>query len=365
VILCASPHAQYLELKGEIQAAIQAVLDSGYLILGEQVRAFEEEFAAFLGTKFFVGVGNGTDAIELALAAAGVGPGDEVITTTHTAVATVSAIVEVGAVPVLVDVEPRFYTLDPAKAAKAVTSKTKAIVPVHIYGQACDLDAFQALAKEKNLVLIEDCAQAHGARYGKKRLGSIGSAGCFSFYPTKNLGALGDGGGIATSDPALAEKLRLLRQYGWKERYVSAIHGRNTRLDELQAAILRVKLKHLEKENQTRRTLAETYREELASLKEVALPETRAGSEHVFHLFALLTEKRDALLAHLKKQNIQTMVHYPMPVHLQPGYAKLARFSAMPEAEKVAQQELSLPMHPYLRQEDVLTVCKEIRAFFR
>jgi dTDP-4-amino-4,6-dideoxygalactose transaminase len=240
MILCGNPKAQYLARRDEIDAALKRVLESGWYILGEEVKAFEEEFASYIGVSYGVGVGSGTEAIHLALVACGIGQGDEVITVSHTATATVAAIELAGATPVFVDIEPDFYTMDPAKLDAAITSRTKAIIPVHIYGQPADMDPILEVAKKHNLRLIEDCAQAHGAIYRGKRVGSLGDVGCFSFYPTKNLGAIGDGGMLVTNNIELAQKARLLREYGWTERDVSQFAGWNTRLDEVQAAILRV-----------------------------------------------------------------------------------------------------------------------------
>jgi len=258
MILCANPGAQYQAHKAEIDAAVARVLAGGWYILGEETRAFEAEFAAYIGVREAVGVGSGTDALQIALAACEIGAGDEVITVSHTAVATISAIEMAGATPVLVDIEPDFFTIDPAQIEAAITPRTKAIIPVHIYGQPANLDAVLEIASRHKLRVIEDCAQAHGAAFRGTRVGAHGDIACFSFYPTKNLGAIGDGGMVVTNDVALAERARLLREYGWAERYVSHISGRNSRLDELQAAILRVKLRRLDDDNQMRAQIAQT-----------------------------------------------------------------------------------------------------------
>src|SRR5882672_9262932 len=264
MILCGNPRAQYLAHKSAIDAAIQRVLDAGHYILGNEVRAFEAEFAAYIGRRHCIGVGSGTAALEIALRACDIGPGDEVITAAHTAVATVAAIELCGARPVFVDIEPIYYTLDPAKVARAISPSTKAIVPVHLYGQTADLLALTDIALRHGLRLIEDCAQAHGAELQGRRLGSFGDLGCFSCYPTKNLGAIGDGGMLVTDSDELARRCRLLREYGWAERYVSHMTGNNSRLDEIQAAILRAKLPFLDEDNGRRRAIAARYDEHLS-----------------------------------------------------------------------------------------------------
>lgn len=361
MILCASPLAQYHAQKAEIDAAIQKVLESGHYVLGPEVKAFEAEFAAYSGVSHCIGVANGTDAIHVGLGALGVGPGDEVITVAHTAVATVSAIVQAGATPVFADIDPETYGLDPALLSKLATPKTKAIIAVHIYGHPVDLDPVLAFAKSRGIKVIEDCAQSHGAFYKNQRVGSIADISCFSFYPTKNLGALGDGGAVCTKDSALAERARLIRQYGWAERYISKIHGWNTRLDELQAAVLRIKLRRLDRDNEERQSLAQRYSRGLSGLP-LQLPKTREWAKHVFHLFAISTEKRQELQAHLQKKEIQALVHYPMPVHLQEGYSKYAR-GALPVTERLAREELSLPLYPGLPAESVERVVAAIRDF--
>jgi dTDP-4-amino-4,6-dideoxygalactose transaminase len=348
----ANPGAAYLAYQSQIDAAISEVLHKGWYILGEQVKAFEAEFAAYCETRFAVGVSDGTNAIALALRALEIGAGDEVITTGHTAVATVSAIESVGAIPVLVDVDPGTYTLVPEDVRAAITSKTRAVIAVHLYGHPADLQPLQAITEEHSLSLIEDCAQAHGARYQGKRVGSIGVIGCFSFYPTKNLGAIGDGGAVVTSDENLHERLLALRQYGWRERYISAITGMNSRLDELQAAILCVKLRGLDADNQKRRDLAAVYDEILAPA--VTIPEVRLGVEHVYHLYVVQVENRPELMQQLKDKGIGSAVHYPMPNHLQPAYA--GRLVTVPEGlptlTRITPRILSLPLYPELSIED-------------
>jgi dTDP-4-amino-4,6-dideoxygalactose transaminase len=364
VILCSNPQQQYLSKKKEIDQAIQRVLDSGWYILGEEVRSFEKEFARFIGAEFAVGVGSGTEALHIALRAAGVDVGDEVITVSHTAVATVCAIELCGATPVFVDIEPDYFTIDVTKIEQAITKKTKAIIPVHIYGHPADLDPIVSLAKKHNIFLVEDCAQAHGAVYHGKKVGSIGDIGCFSFYPTKNLGAFGDGGAVVTNNSELAEKVRLLREYGWKERYVSKISGWNTRLDELQAAILRVKLKYLDEDNTLRENISVLYSEHLKST-DLILPLKKENVRHVHHLFVVRLKKRDALKSYLKEKQIGALIHYPVPIHLQPAYAYLAHAKTnLSETEKAANEILSLPIYPELKQAEVHTVVDAIKKYF-
>lgn len=364
MILCANPKAQYLSYKDEIDTAISRVLEKGWYILGEEVKAFEEKFAGYIGVSHGIGVGSGTEAIHLALATCGIGQGDEVITVSHTAVATVAAIELAGATPVLIDIEPDFFTLDPNKIEKVITSKTKAILPVHLYGQPADLDSILEIARKYHLRVIEDCAQAHGATYKGKRLGAYGDMACFSFYPTKNLGALGDGGMVVTSDKELAHKARLLREYGWAERYVSHMPGWNTRLDEIQAAILRVKLKHLDEDNAKRICLAELYDNQLTNAN-LILPKKRENSTHVYHLYVIQTRNRDKLLVFLKEKGIGVLIHYPVPVHLQPAYKDLHFGYNLPVTERMAGEIISLPIYPELSDLDVQMIIGTIMDFER
>lgn len=364
MVLCANPKAQFLSHKNEIDQAIQKVLNNGWYILGEEVKLFEKEFAKYIGSDFVIGVGSGTEALHIALRACNVGNGDEVITVSHTAVATVSAIELCGGTPVFVDIEPDYFTIDVTKIEQAITEKTKAIVPVHIYGHPADLNPIIAIAKKYNLFLIEDCAQAHGAVYNGKKVGSIGDIGCFSFYPTKNLGAIGDGGAVVTNNSRLAEKVRLLREYGWKDRYVSSISGWNSRLDELQAAILRVKLKYLDSDNKLRENIAAKYFDNL-KLTDLILPLKKENVLHVYHLFVVRSKKRDELKSYLKENNINTLIHYPVPIHLQPAYKYLACGKAtLYETERAAKEILSLPIYPELKENEVYDVIDEIKKFF-
>lgn len=362
VILCSNPKAQYFSYKEEIDAAISRVLDGGWYILGEEVKAFEKEFAGYIGVSYGIGVGSGTEAIHLALAACGIGEGDEVITVSHTAVATVAAIELVGAIPVLVDIEPDFFTLDPNRLKEVITHRTKAILPVHLYGQPVDLNPVMEIARKHQLYVIEDCAQAHGATYKNERVGSFGDMACYSFYPTKNLGALGDGGMVVTNDKDLAEKAVLLREYGWAERYISYVQGWNTRLDEIQAAILRVKLKYLDEDNSKRTRLAEIYNNGLRNT-DLILPKQRENSTHVYHLYVIRSAKRNKLLASLKERGIDASIHYPVPVHLQPTYKGLHDFNRLPETEQIVKEIISLPIYPELGESDVQTIIRTIMDF--
>lgn len=365
MIPCANPAAQYQTSKAEIDRAIAKVCDGGWYVLGEEVRAFEGEFAKYCGATHGVGVGNGTDAIHLALRALGVGPGDEVVTVAHTAVATVAAIEMTGASPVFVDIDPVTYTLDPSKLEAALSPRTKAIVAVHLYGHPADMDGISAVANAKGIPVVEDCAQAHGAELGGRRVGSMGRLACFSFYPTKNLGAIGDGGMVVTGDAALAARLRELREYGWRERYVSATTGVNTRLDELQAAVLRVKLRRLEADTELRRAHAARYREGLGGTS-LALPVERPGAHHVYHLYVVRSAGRDELQRRAKEKGVGTLVHYPVPIHLQPAYAGRVRGSdKLPETERAAKDVLSLPMYPELQPLEVSTVIDVLGAILK
>jgi dTDP-4-amino-4,6-dideoxygalactose transaminase len=363
MILCANPQAQYQAYQAGIDAAVARVFHRGRYILGEEVRAFESEFAAFVGVGHGVGVGSGTEALHLALAACQIGPGDEVITVAHTAVATVAAIELTGATPVLVDIDPVTYTLDPALLERAVTARTKAVIPVHLYGQPADLAPILEIARRRRLRVIEDCAQAHGATYQGRPVGAWGDLGCFSFYPTKNLGALGDGGLVVTDDPDLARRARLLREYGWAERYVSHLRGWNSRLDEVQAAILRVKLAGLAADNRARVRRAQTYDEGLGRCS-LVLPRVRAGAGHVYHLYAVRSPQRDRLQAHLQAAEIGSLIHYPVPIHLQAAYqGRLPGREGLPRTEEVAREILSLPIYPELPMDDLHRVIAAVQAF--
>lgn len=364
MILCGHPLSQYLAHRDEIDEALRCVLGKGRYILGEEVAAFEEEFSRYVGVSRGIGVGSGTEALHLALAACGIGKGDEVITVSHTAVATVAAIEMAGAQPVLADIEPDYYTIDPQSLEKAITERTKAVIPVHLYGQSADMEAILRMKEKYGFLIIEDCAQAHGAFYGGKRVGSWGDMACFSFYPTKNLGALGDAGMVVTSDAQLAERAMALRQYGWADRYVSQTPGWNTRLDELQGAVLRVKLRYLDQDNEKRRCLAEVYHSKLFGM-DLVLPRVRQRATHVHHLYVVRSKMRDRLLARLQDQGIGALIHYPVPVHLQPAYReRLGGGEPLEETEKAALEVLSLPLYPELPLEQLLEVTEAIKGAY-
>jgi len=339
--------AQHADLAAEIQAALEQVFERGDFIQGAAVERFEAEFAAFIGTRHAIGVGTGLAAIELALRAYGIGPGDEVIAPANTFIATVLAIVAAGARPVLVDMDRELYTIDPAAFAAAVTSRTRAIVPVHLYGQPVDMDAILAVATRHNLVVIEDAAQAHGARYKGTRVGRFGHASAFSFYPSKNLGACGDGGMIVTDDDQVAAKLRRLGNYGQRAKYDHAVAGTNSRLDTVQAAILRVKLSRLDGWNAARRCHAAAFTARLSRLMHT--PVVSPDVEHVFHLYVVQSPHRDRLQQALLARDIHTGIHYPVPVHLQEACVDLGyRAGEFPATEAAAARILSLPMYPEL-----------------
>ena len=362
------PRAAYLAQRTEIDAVIARVLDGGAYILGADVEGFEKRFADFIGVAHAIGVASGTDAIELALRACGIGAGDLVFTVSHTAVATVAAIERAGATPVLIDIEPGTYTMAPRELLRALErpppGRPAAILPVHIYGQPAELSGLAEIAQAHGLRLIEDCAQSHGALYRGKPAGSFGDVGCFSFYPTKNLGALGDGGMVVTSDPALATALRELREYGWRERFISARSGINSRLDAIQAAVLGVKLGFLATDNACRQAIAARYDAGLSGLP-VVLPARRPDAAHVFHQYVIRVTERDALRAHLGATGIGTGIHYPFPVHQQPAYRTHLACgpSGLGVTERAAPQILSLPIYPQLSAEAADRVVAEIHAF--
>ncbi len=366
MISWACPGAQYRAHKDAIQAAIARVVDSGAYVLGGEVERFERAFAQYCGAAHAVGVGSGTDALILALRGLGIGAGDEVITVSHTALATVAAVIATGATPVLVDVDAASYTIDPACIEAAVTAKTRAIVAVHLYGQPADLDAIGAIAKHHGLKLVEDCAQAAGARYRGRKVGGIGDMACFSFYPTKNLGAIGDGGMVTTSDPALASRVRRLRQYGWDDARQTEDVGLNSRLDPLQAAILDVKLPFLDGDNARRAAIAARYGAGLSALP-LTPPVQTAETEHVFHLYVLACDRRDALAAFVAKQGIGCAIHYPVPAHRHGGYSARVRIPAagLPATDRLVDRILSLPIYPELGEAEVQNVVVAIRDFYR
>jgi dTDP-4-amino-4,6-dideoxygalactose transaminase len=356
---------QYRVLQGDLDRVWRRTAREGWFVLGREVEAFEGEFSRYLGVPHAVGTGNGTDALHLALAACGVGPGDEVITVPNTAVPTVNAISASGAQPVLADVDPATYTLDPRKVERLLTRRTKALIPVHLYGHPADMDPLRKLARKRGLFLIEDACQAHGALYKGRKVGSLSDIACFSFYPSKNLGAFGDGGMAVTRRPDLARRLRLLRNHGQSRRYHHQIPGFNSRLDELQAAFLRTKLRKLDAGNRTRRRLAIRYSQGLQGLP-LVLPTEAAWARHCFHLYVVRTGKRKALAAWLTRKGIQTLVHYPTPVHRQPAYRELGLGpGSFPVAERLSREVLSLPLFPELREAEVDRVTGAIRSFFK
>ncbi len=362
-----NPLANYLAHRDEIDEAIQRTLESGWYILGEEVASFEDEFAGYLGLPHAVGVGNGTAALYLALRVCDVGPGDTVVTVSHTAVATVAAIELTGATPLLVDIEPATFTIATDQLEEAIENypgSIKAIVPVHLYGHPAQLNSIMQLAAQHGIRVIEDCAQAHGAEWDGRKVGTFGDVAAFSFYPTKNLGALGDGGAVVTNDEQLARRARTLREYGWEQRYVSKVPGINSRLDEIQAAILRVKLRHLDEDNRRRAKVAASYSQALADRQDITLPSASARARHAYHQYVVRTRARDSLQAFLRQAGIGTSIHYPVPVHQQPAYAERLPIHASLRATEVAVAEiLSLPIFPELTDEQVNQIIEQVRAW--
>lgn len=351
------------EIRNELDEALGRVLASGRYVLGPEVEGFEREFAAFVGTKHCVGVGNGLDAIELALRALGVGTGDEVIVPSNTYIATWLAVTRLGALVVPVEPDPETYNLDPGRVEAAITPRTRAIVVVHLYGQPADMDPFREIASARGLALVEDAAQGHGATYRGRRAGGLGDAAAWSFYPTKNLGALGDGGAVTTNDPDVADRVRVLCNYGSRTKYVNEVRGVNSRLDELQAAVLRVKLPLLPGWNQRRRQIAERYLDGLRGAP-LRLPVTVPWVDPVWHLFVVSSQARDRLQDHLRKNDVQTLIHYPIPPHRQAAYADLGYpVGAFPIAERIHRECLSLPIGPHLTDGQVGDVIEAVRSF--
>jgi dTDP-4-amino-4,6-dideoxygalactose transaminase len=357
--------AQHRSIQKEVREAIDRVLETCEFALGSEVAAFETEFANYCGARYGVGVNSGTSALHLALLAAGIGAGDEVITVPFTFVATVAAILYSGARPVFVDIDPRCYTMDVARIEGAITTRTKAILPVHLYGQPADLDPLLEIARRHRLVVIEDAAQAHGAEYKGRRVGAIGDLGCFSFYPTKNLGACGEGGMVVTNRPEYDRTIRLLRDWGQEKKYYPIMKGYNYRMEGLQGAILRVKLRHLEAWTAARRAHAARY-DALLSGSDVQTPQAMAYARHVYHVYAIRTPERAVAQRSLLAQGIQSAVHYPYPVHLIPAYADLGyREGDFPQAEKASAEQLSLPMYPELSEEAISQVANAVSASLR
>jgi dTDP-4-amino-4,6-dideoxygalactose transaminase len=354
--------AQYITIKDEIAVALQRVLENTAFAGGPFVAQFEKEFSAFCGTKHAIGVGNGTDALWMALLALGVGPGDEVITVPDTFIATAEAISYCGAKPIFCDVEEKTYNLDPAKLEAAITPKTKGIIPVHLFGQMADMDPIMEIARKRNLFVIEDASQAHGAEYKGRKAGSIGVAGCFSFYPGKNLGAYGEAGAVVTNDDTLAEKMRMLRDHGSAKKYYHSYVGFNCRMDGFQGAVLSVKLKYIDQWNEARRQHARQYTQLLSGNGSVIVPSEAGYGKHVYHIYAIRVKNRDGLIAKLGEKEIGTNIHYPVPVHLQQAYSSMGlREGSFPVAERCAAEFVSLPMFAELSSEQIGFVADEVK----
>lgn len=356
---------QYQQIKSEIDKAIKPVLNSGWFILGKEVHYFEKEFAGYIGTKYAVGVASGTEAIALALMACGIGDGDEVITVPNTAVPTVSAISMANARPIFIDIDKKTYLIDPEKIQKSITKRTKAVIPVHLYGQTAKMDIINEIAKANNLWVIEDACQAHGSEYKNKKAGAWGDLGCFSFYPTKNLSCYGDGGLVTTNNKILYKKLLMLRNYGQQDRYRHIIIGINSRLDEMQAAVLRIKLKYLDKWNAKRRIVAKRYYQFINS-KFVITPFEDSNGRHIYHLFVIRAKKRNLLQKALHEKGIETLIHYPIPVHLQRAYQWIGyKKDDFPYAENCAKEILSLPIYPGLSESEINYISETINDFYK
>ena len=356
--------AQYVELKEEFDHAYQRVMDSGWYILSDEVRAFEQEFAEFVGVEHCVGVGNGLEALELILMAYGIGAGDEVIVPANTYIASWLSVSYVGAIPIPVEPDPETSNIDAARILQSITKRTKAIMPVHLYGQPTEMTEIWRLAEQHGLRIVEDSAQAHGVSYMDRMAGNLGSAAAFSFYPTKNLGAFGDAGAVTTNDDELADKVRVLRNYGSRSKYFNEVKGHNSRLDPLQAAFLRVRLKYLDEWNRRRERIANEYLERLPGLPGLGLPKTAPNTKHGWHLFVVTHPNRDRLKSYLEEHGINTLIHYPLPPHLSEAYADLGyKAGDFPVTEKLAESVLSLPIGPHLQLEQANCVIERIREF--
>jgi dTDP-4-amino-4,6-dideoxygalactose transaminase len=356
---------EYAEIKDELDYAIKKVLESGWFISGEETRGFEDDFSRYIGTRYAIGVNSGSDALFLAIRALGIGRGDEVITVSHTFVSTVDAITRNGAKPVFIDIDPCTYCIDTSQIEAKISNRTRAILPVHLYGHPSRMSRINEIAKEYNLSIIEDACQAHGAEYDGKKIGSIGILGCFSFYPTKNLGAYGDGGMVVTNDVELYERIKMLGNYSLQKKhqhdYRHEMIGVNSRLDEIQAAILRIKLGHLDEWNRRRRRIAEIYNQFLKD-EDVVIPIEQENMRHVYHQYVIAHRDRDKIRQFLESRGIQTIIHYPIPVHMQRAYLKKCNKTNLPATEKSAKEILSLPIHPWLKREEALQVAEIIRG---
>lgn len=355
----------YSSISHELEASLTRVIKSGRVILGPELRKFETEYAAFSKTKYCVGVANGLDALILSLITLGIKPGDEIIVPSNTYIATLIAISRIGAIPVLVEPRITTYNIDPERIEKAITGKTKAIIPVHLYGQSCEMNQILKIAKKNNLYVVEDNAQAHGAEFKDRKTGGFGHINATSFYPGKNLGALGDGGAVTTSSKKHYEYLKMLRNYGESERYINPILGHNSRLDELQAAFLSIRLKGLNKTTQAKQKIANKYLKKLKNIGDITLPETHRNATHVYHIFCIRTQKRNALQQYLKSKNVTTLIHYPIPPHLQKAYKNFKfKHAKYPIAEELANTSLSLPIYPEMSKDEIEYVIKNIKNFY-
>jgi dTDP-4-amino-4,6-dideoxygalactose transaminase len=354
---------EYAQIKEEIHSAIQKVSDKQSFILGEELEQFEQEFSRYVGSKFGIGVNSGSDALYMAVNALGIGKGDEVITVSHTFISTVDAIVRNGAKPIFLDVNPTTYTIDATKIEDKITEKTKAILLVHLYGHPADMNPIMETSKKHGLFVIEDACQSHGAEYMGRKTGNIGNIGCFSFYPSKNLGGYGDSGMIVTSDMEISEKMKMLRNYGQPEKYQSNFVGLNSRMDEIQAAILRTKLKYLDEWNNKRRLIAKLYNEFLKDADNIITPKEEKYAKHVYHLYVIRCKARDKLKRLLLENGVQTQIHYPIPVHKQEAYQKLGFDEHLLNTETISKEVLSLPMHPWLKDEELQYISNLVTKF--
>lgn len=359
-----NPKARFVKSYNELLTAFDAVINQGNYILGNEVTSFEKEFADYTGVNYCIGVANGTDALAIALRALGVKYGDEVITVSHSAVATVAAIEMIGAIPVFADIDSDTRCIDPTKIESLISAKTKAIIPVHIYGQPAKIKEIISIGQKYHLKILEDCAQAHGAKTGSQKVGSFGDAAAFSFYPTKNLGAIGDGGAIVTNSFEVYQNALAIRQYGWHKRYISDFPGVNSRLDELQAAFLRIKLKELDADNKRRNEIAAKYSRAFKDLN-LQVPASLEGTYHAYHLYVIECEKRDELAKFLEAKNIGSALHYPLAIHQQPAYlGRIRGADNLPNTEKLYKKILTLPMYPELKDDEVDLIISAVREFF-